>query len=1063
LQYITRPFYDYWRETQYTLRHIATTSLVKDTIGKGTGVTDLALNSNYKVGRSQYVWKAAELLAAGVTAGNISGIELNIDQLGTELRNFEMKIGHTSLDSLGGGNFVSSGLTQVYRHNKTFAGTGFQDLQFLAPFVWNGTDNVIIEFSFESTTTGNSTTLKSDSLTFDAGLTVAGNGSYLNFNGSPQMVNLKKQPTVTGAKSRTIEVWAKIDKFNNAGLFRAGTGGTGKDFSLRTTTTVDQFRAQLWGGGDFNFTFSGAQGNWHHYAMVYNGTTVSVYIDGNLIASKNSVLNTPSVDFQVGRWQGAFLFGQLDEIRVWDKALSPVTIKEWMSKSITSSHADYSNLIGYYDLNENAGLVAKDKSPKGNVDGVLSGLPNWKPYSAQNLQLNKIRTHKRPQMVFERGVYTSVKDSTFSLDSIPRDPVNLIVYGNSANGVQIPENDPKHPTKITSSTLVWKANVLSETYDKATGNRVAWKFINADSTIRQATKVWYSPEYRLEIGRFITPYGKGLDLGPDGFTWWYDVTDYVQYFQDSVDLQAGNTQELIDLKFLFLKGTPAREVLSVNRVWGQNRSYTYKSLDDNSNLAAVTLPVHKNSKSYKVKTRITGHGHNSNDGSYPHCCEWTDNTHSLLVNGKKFTDWHIWQKTECAENPVFPQGGTWPGAREGWCPGDIVKVNEFNITNEVSGNSVTLDYGINPVPGGNLGMGNGQYRIGIHLVQYGKTNFENDAEIYDIITPSNSATHSRKGSVCDNPKVVIRNGGSNNLKKLEIRYRVSGGDIQLIKWSGDLKFMETQEITIPINEEGIYNGDGSNTFNVKVCNPNEAMDENSVNDEVTVGYNIPKVYPGKIVVRLTTNNRPADNYYHIKDIKGNIVLEKKSTELVAGRVYSDTLVVPEGCYSLYLHDENHDGLSYWANSAQGSGVLQFMVFDSQGNLSGVETFKNDFGRSFRHSFTINKKLGDFTLNNPSGNLWNCSNLTGKEEYSFESSISLFPNPSNGNVSVELFNLEGEYQLSVISTMGKVVHQEKVKSDGYFFKELNLEGQSTGVYILQIKGENGVQTRRFVIE
>ncbi len=30
----------------------------------------------------------------------------------------------------------------------------------------------------------------------------------------------------------------------------------------------------------------------------------------------------------------------------------------------------------------------------------------------------------------------------------------------------------------------------------------------------------------FEIARFITPYGKRLDLGLNGFTWIYDVTDY---------------------------------------------------------------------------------------------------------------------------------------------------------------------------------------------------------------------------------------------------------------------------------------------------------------------------------------------------------------------------------------------------------------------------------------------------------------------------------------------------------------------------------------------------------
>ena len=55
-----------------------------------------------------------------------------------------------------------------------------------------------------------------------------------------------------------------------------------------------------------------------------------------------------------------------------------------------------------------------------------------------------------------------------------------------------------------------------------------------------------------EIARYITPYGINLSLGPNGFTWIYDVTDYMPLLTDSVKLAAGNTQELLDLKFIFI-------------------------------------------------------------------------------------------------------------------------------------------------------------------------------------------------------------------------------------------------------------------------------------------------------------------------------------------------------------------------------------------------------------------------------------------------------------------------------------------------------------------------------
>ena len=1062
ISYIERVFYDYYRETQYTIRHTGTTSVSRDTVGKGNGSTDLTFASAEQVGRSQYIWKASELLAAGLTAGNITGIQLDVAQLGSEMRNFEVKIGHTRIDSLTNQTFINTGLARAYRHNKSFSSTGFKDLQFLTPFVWNGLDNVVIDFSFEGEAKGTNTVVKSELMTFDAGLAVAGSNSYLNFNGNPQWVNLNSEPTITGSKARTIEVWAKIDKFNNAGLFQAGTSGTGKDFSLRTTTTVDQFKAQVWGGGDFTFSFPGAQGKWHHYAMVYDGSTVSIYIDGNFIKSKTTALVTASTDFRVGRWQGSYLFGQLDELRVWDKALTSNTLKQWMNKSVDNSHGDYANLIGYYNFNEGSGLHVADISPKANPKGTLTGLPSWKRYTPQDQFLNKKVSKERPNVIFERGVYTSVLDSTYSMDSVARNPVNLTLFENPAGGVQVPNNSPIHPSLATTNKLVWKANDYSDTYDKATGKRLSWKFIPADTTIKQITKEWYTPDYRIEIGRYITPYGIGLSLGPNGFTWWYDVTDYVQYLRDTVDFQAGNTQELIDLQFLFIKGTPAREVLQVNRVWGQSSSYSYRSLDNDSRLSDTKIDLHKDSKHYRVKTRFTGHGHHSDDGNYPHCCEWKDNTHTLIVNGKKFSDWHIWQTNDCALNPVYPQGGTWLGAREGWCPGDVVKENEFEITDEVSGNSVNLDYSITPVPSNNQKMGNGNYHVAIHMVQYGKANFVNDIEVYDVITPNADGIKSRKGVLCDNPKVVIRNGGSDDLTSAEIRYRVAGGEVQVFKWTGKLKFMEMEQVEIPINEEGFFTGNGSSVFNVRVCNPNGKLDENSENDEMNVAYEIPKVYSGKVVIVLTTNNRPSENSYTVKDINGKIVYEKKSGQLAANKTYNDTLDLAEGCYRFQLDDAANNGLYYGNFSNQGSGLIRFLILKPQGGID-VEPFKNNFGRSLRHAFSIDKKLGEYAVKNTSDETWDCSFPDGTEEYVAGNNLSLFPNPSKGSVFVELMNLKGNYELSVVSVVGHTVMKRDVQVDGYYLKEYKFNDQAPGVYILQLKGEGRLITRRFVIE
>ena len=80
------------------------------------------------------------------------------------------------------------------------------------------------------------------------------------------------------------------------------------------------------------------------------------------------------------------------------------------------------------------------------------------------------------------------------------------------------------------------------------GNEINAVPYTTSSVISNETITYYEEPYEIifdvEIARYITPYGIGFDLGPNGFAWIYDVTDYQDYLKNMVDLAAHNTQEL---------------------------------------------------------------------------------------------------------------------------------------------------------------------------------------------------------------------------------------------------------------------------------------------------------------------------------------------------------------------------------------------------------------------------------------------------------------------------------------------------------------------------------------
>ena len=71
----------------------------------------------------------------------------------------------------------------------------------------------------------------------------------------------------------------------------------------------------------------------------------------------------------------------------------------------------------------------------------------------------------------------------------------------------------------------------------------------------------------FKLGSFVTPYGKRLKMGGEkGWQWVYDLTNYAPILAGKKKLRIGNNQELLDLKFHFIKGSPPRNPMSVKNL-----------------------------------------------------------------------------------------------------------------------------------------------------------------------------------------------------------------------------------------------------------------------------------------------------------------------------------------------------------------------------------------------------------------------------------------------------------------------------------------------------------------
>ncbi|NOY71716.1 MAG: hypothetical protein GXP14_04970 [Gammaproteobacteria bacterium] len=117
-------------------------------------------------------------------------------------------------------------------------------------------------------------------------------------------------------------------------------------------------------------------GNWYHVALVYdNSGSQKIYIDG---IERNSDtlaenLKTTASTLKIGATTGStgrYFDGQIDEVRIYNAALSASQINVAMNQTYTCT----ADIIAYYNLDEaNWGVVA-DNSGNNNDGSVISGV-----------------------------------------------------------------------------------------------------------------------------------------------------------------------------------------------------------------------------------------------------------------------------------------------------------------------------------------------------------------------------------------------------------------------------------------------------------------------------------------------------------------------------------------------------------------------------------------------------------------------------------------------------------------------------------------------------------------
>ncbi len=212
-------------------------------------------------------------------------------------------------------------------------------------------------------------------------------GNALHFDGVDDYLVLDNVGSNTALQfanttNYTLEAWVNRSAATSsiAAIISKQNAGVAGNYILSISPTgVPRIsrEASPWG---VNANSSLPLNEWHHIAGVFDGSSLKIYIDGQLsnsvAASGNIVSNVNTIKVAIGGMYtnsspSNFFNGSIDEARIWNVARTATQIQQ---SYISQLQGNESGLVGYYNFNQ--GIAAGNNSSITAATNTVSSVSN---------------------------------------------------------------------------------------------------------------------------------------------------------------------------------------------------------------------------------------------------------------------------------------------------------------------------------------------------------------------------------------------------------------------------------------------------------------------------------------------------------------------------------------------------------------------------------------------------------------------------------------------------------------------------------------------------------------
>lgn len=281
------------------------------------------------------------------------------------------------------------------------------------------------------------------------------------------------------------------------------------------------------------------------------------------------------------------------------------------------------------------------------------------------------------------------------------------------------------------------------------------------------------------------------------------------------------------------------------------------------------------------------------------------------------------------------------------------------------------------------------------------------------------------------PQFTLKNNGNMNLTSLDIHYQVNEGELFNYNWTGDIEFLGSKTITLPMIN---FTSMEENQILIYSENPNGEPDQYPKTD--TIRQVIPEAgyTENTVSMYLKTDDHPEEITWELLNDQGEAIYSGGPYTQSGQLVLESFDLESDKCYRFSLYDAGGNGLN-------SPGLFRLYYGNNVPILQGTDDFESVLSTDFHSENTVNI-----------------------DEIS-DADIRIFPNPANDKTKIIISsNNIGSLAIRMYNIVGELVYETvngQINAGDNSFT-ISCEDLKSGVYLVNIMINDEVINRKVTI-